>query len=167
MNGEAVVDEIECPVCCCDIPQSRRITTKCGHDFCSDCMYEWLSRKQTCPICRTNNPLQHLHMPQESGLMELGHCTIARNGRVLSRSGNKMVVRTPDALMTIIRGKTVLQFKRKHITNVQLDQSRSRVIIHSISAPKLCKPSCIVAEYVLYPEMMLAFARFIQEWWLN
>jgi hypothetical protein len=163
----AIVDEIECPVCLSDIPQSRRVTTKCGHHFCSGCIYEWMSRKQICPLCRTADPLQYLQLAQESGLIELGQCAISRNGKLISRSGMRMVVRTPDTLLTIIQGKTVLQFKRQHIANIRLDQSRSRVIVHHISTPKLCKPSCIVVEYILYPEVMHAFARFIYGWWLT
>ena len=170
MNTEtarAVIGEIQCPVCLEDIPQSRHITTKCGHHFCCGCIYEWVSRKRICPLCRTPEPLQHLRIPMVSGLIELGETAIARNGRVISRSGERMVVRTPDALLTIIRGKTVLRFKKRQVTNVRIDPSRSRVLMQSISPATLCRPACIVAEYILDPSILHAFARFVHEWWLN
>ena len=166
-TARAVIDEIQCPICLEDIPGSRRVATKCNHHFCSECIYEWVSRKKICPLCRAPDPLQHLRVPMVSGLIELGQSAIARNGRVLSRSGARMVVRTPDALLTIIRGKTILRFKRHQVTNVRIDPSRSRILVQSISAPKLCRPSCIVAEYILDPSILHPFARFIHEWWLN
>ena len=170
MNSDAVgafVNEIQCPVCLEDIPQSRHITTKCGHHFCSGCIYEWVSRKRICPLCRAPDPLQHLRVPMVSGLIELGQAAIARNGRVITRSGAKMVVRTPDTLLTIIRGKTVLRFKRRNIANIRIDLPRCRILIHSISTPKFCQPACVIAEYILDPSLIHAFAIFVQEWWRN
>ena len=76
-----------------------------------------------------------------------------------------MVVRTPDALITIIRGKTAIRLKKQDITDIRFDLSRSRVVIHSVSPPQLCRPSCIVAEYILDPDILHTFVIFIHEWW--
>ena len=162
-----VVDELQCPICLNDIPSGHRVTTKCGHGFCSECIYEWVSRKKICPLCRAPDPLQHLRVPMVSGLIELGQTAIARNGRLLSRSGARIVVRTPETLLTIIRGKTVLRFKRRQVTNVRIDPSRSRILIQSVSTPTLCRPACTIVEYILDPGILHAFARFVHEWWLN
>jgi len=49
----AAAREEEDNVCtiCHDEP-SRPIRLRCGHIFCEDCVYEWLQREQTCPLCR-------------------------------------------------------------------------------------------------------------------
>ncbi|KAF6766214.1 hypothetical protein DFP72DRAFT_10549 [Ephemerocybe angulata] len=48
-------DEYTCSVCC-DILAAAHIANPCGHSFCGDCGYQWVSvaKKSTCPICRTH-----------------------------------------------------------------------------------------------------------------
>ena len=41
--------EIECPICS-DTKKLIRIT-KCNHEFCSECLKEWLNTNKKCPIC--------------------------------------------------------------------------------------------------------------------
>ena len=33
-------------------PKQAATTRSCGHTFHKQCLWEWLSRKRTCPICR-------------------------------------------------------------------------------------------------------------------
>jgi len=41
-----------CPTCLeLYTPENPKITTKCGHHFHLACIYEWLERSQTCPMC--------------------------------------------------------------------------------------------------------------------
>ena len=35
----------------CSLAENPAIMTKCNHHFHLACIYEWLERKQTCPIC--------------------------------------------------------------------------------------------------------------------
>jgi len=35
----------------CLIAENPAITTRCNHRFHLACIYEWLERSQTCPIC--------------------------------------------------------------------------------------------------------------------
>ena len=39
-----------CPVCLNHITRPR--VTPCNHEFCSECLDTWLTRKLTCPLCR-------------------------------------------------------------------------------------------------------------------
>lgn len=32
-------------------PENPKITTKCSHHFHLGCIYEWLERSESCPIC--------------------------------------------------------------------------------------------------------------------
>lgn len=41
-----------CPTCLeLYTPENPKIVTKCGHHFHLACIYEWLERSQTCPVC--------------------------------------------------------------------------------------------------------------------
>lgn len=40
---------ITCPICKEEVEQIRN--TKCNHDFCLECLSEWLRENKTCPIC--------------------------------------------------------------------------------------------------------------------
>lgn len=39
--------------CECIVAENPKIRTKCNHYFHLACIYEWMERKQTCPICDT------------------------------------------------------------------------------------------------------------------
>lgn len=41
-----------CPTCLEEYTKENpKIETKCGHAFHLSCIYEWLERKPTCPVC--------------------------------------------------------------------------------------------------------------------
>ncbi|GMY26667.1 E3 ubiquitin-protein ligase At3g02290-like [Fagus crenata] len=45
-------DEDVCPTCLDEYtPENPKITTKCSHHFHLGCIYEWLERSESCPIC--------------------------------------------------------------------------------------------------------------------
>lgn len=45
-------DEDVCPTCLDDYTsENPRITMKCSHHFHLGCIYEWMERSDTCPIC--------------------------------------------------------------------------------------------------------------------
>jgi len=43
----------ECPICMDTLGQLGSSTTKCGHKFCTPCFVKTVTRKNTCPMCRT------------------------------------------------------------------------------------------------------------------
>lgn len=45
--------QIECCICFEEIGSKNNCVTPCGHSFCFNCVTQALSRKNTCPICRT------------------------------------------------------------------------------------------------------------------
>ncbi|KAG7611166.1 Zinc finger RING-type [Arabidopsis suecica] len=45
-------DEDICPTCLDDYtPENPKIITKCSHHFHLSCIYEWMERSETCPVC--------------------------------------------------------------------------------------------------------------------
>lgn len=41
-----------CPTCLDDYtPENPKIITKCSHHFHLSCIYEWMERSETCPVC--------------------------------------------------------------------------------------------------------------------
>jgi len=49
---QANIEEIpeECVIC--QAPPEEPVTLTCGHVFCYQCAYQWLSEHSTCPLCR-------------------------------------------------------------------------------------------------------------------
>lgn len=49
---------------CCQLEsggaENPKIWTKCGHHYHLACIYEWLERKQTCPLCETTMSFEEL-----------------------------------------------------------------------------------------------------------
>ena len=45
------VNTIDCPICGDKFEIVRR--TACSHDFCFNCLNEWIKENKTCPICTT------------------------------------------------------------------------------------------------------------------
>lgn len=45
-------DEDVCPTCLEEYtPENPKIVTKCSHHYHLSCIYEWLERSETCPVC--------------------------------------------------------------------------------------------------------------------
>ncbi|GMH01803.1 hypothetical protein Nepgr_003642 [Nepenthes gracilis] len=45
-------DEEVCPTCLEEfIPENPQIVTECSHHFHLGCIYEWMERSETCPLC--------------------------------------------------------------------------------------------------------------------
>ncbi|KAH7548494.1 hypothetical protein JRO89_XS14G0142800 [Xanthoceras sorbifolium] len=53
----SVEDEDVCPTCLDDYtPENPKIETRCSHHFHLGCIYEWLERSESCPICGKSGP---------------------------------------------------------------------------------------------------------------
>jgi len=44
--------EKQCSVCYTDLDLKNTVITPCNHAYCSGCFFKWLSRKETCALCR-------------------------------------------------------------------------------------------------------------------
>ncbi|EFN55547.1 hypothetical protein CHLNCDRAFT_18021, partial [Chlorella variabilis] len=47
-----VEDEDICPTCLDPYTEDNpKVLTRCNHHFHLPCLYEWLERSETCPVC--------------------------------------------------------------------------------------------------------------------
>jgi hypothetical protein len=47
-------DDDFCPTCLEDYTaENPKIWTQCGHHFHMPCIFEWMERKDTCPMCES------------------------------------------------------------------------------------------------------------------
>lgn len=54
-NSKKTYSKSGCPVCFENILVNP-VETLCGHTFCKECLNSWLSRENSCPMCRKFNP---------------------------------------------------------------------------------------------------------------
>lgn len=52
-NPDPPEKELLCSICL-DTFNDNYVSTKCGHYYHQDCIYEWLSQKIICPNCKNN-----------------------------------------------------------------------------------------------------------------
>jgi hypothetical protein len=62
------VFQMNCPICFNQFPTEEMMITQCAHQFCQECLQEWLSSHDTCPICR--------FQLQEDEIIETNHQNI-------------------------------------------------------------------------------------------
>ncbi|PCH33389.1 hypothetical protein WOLCODRAFT_21979 [Wolfiporia cocos MD-104 SS10] len=49
-------EDLSCPICC-DIVAAAYMSNPCGHTFCGNCAWVWVSKNRrtpTCAVCRAN-----------------------------------------------------------------------------------------------------------------
>jgi len=44
---------IICPICTEDLENKNQFKLLCGHIYHTECIYSWILRKRSCPICRS------------------------------------------------------------------------------------------------------------------
>ena len=49
-----VIEATECPICMETLEKTNYASTKCGHQFCLDCLIRHVGNKANCPICRAD-----------------------------------------------------------------------------------------------------------------
>jgi len=54
-----VIEAETCPICMETLEKTNYASTKCGHQFCLDCLIRHVGNKANCPICRADvgNPV--------------------------------------------------------------------------------------------------------------
>ncbi|KAJ7042585.1 hypothetical protein C8F04DRAFT_1076419 [Mycena alexandri] len=88
-------EELTCPICC-DIFVATHLLSPCGHSFCGDCAWQWVTknRKTACPVCR--GPLACPSMIPNISMdktvdTHIGMLTQGHNGEAGWRTGGKML----------------------------------------------------------------------------
>lgn len=84
-------DEI-CPICLLIVLNIDRFTLGCSHVFCKACIFEWLKKKRSCPVCRA------IPLEQEIDL----ELTAPADGRVYDDSGLPMDWTEEEAIFDLV-----------------------------------------------------------------
>eukprot|EP00468_Gymnochlora_sp_CCMP2014_P009355 CAMPEP_0167750646 /NCGR_PEP_ID=MMETSP0110_2-20121227/6110_1 /TAXON_ID=629695 /ORGANISM="Gymnochlora sp., Strain CCMP2014" /LENGTH=2188 /DNA_ID=CAMNT_0007635997 /DNA_START=92 /DNA_END=6658 /DNA_ORIENTATION=- len=64
----------ECPICKAEF--NNPAVAPCGHQFCFDCVNDWLKRKKCCPQCRKKLRIEELVIIKDDTKQELKNATI-------------------------------------------------------------------------------------------
>ena len=51
LTSNEIPDETLCVICQEDLKNNARML-KCSHLYCNNCIYEWLKKTKTCPLCK-------------------------------------------------------------------------------------------------------------------
>lgn len=70
-----------CTICCSD-KVDPVILTNCNHEFCYDCMMQWISRSPNCPICRTVAPATTIRKIVDDSVIQADNFVQVRSERV-------------------------------------------------------------------------------------
>lgn len=63
----------ECPICY--DAMTNPVQLSCDHLFCEACVFEWLDRERTCPLCRADVSMGHNPVPYVSRLyLKINYC---------------------------------------------------------------------------------------------
>ena len=134
--------EKQCAVCYTDLDLKNTVVTPCNHAYCNGCFFKWLSRKETCALCRApllSNALVEERLEElqdvQSELMESYHAhrVIKRDlkrkrkkMRHLSDDVNSLMAR--QARMRLLLDKTKLAceetVKRNNVVQEALKHQR-------------------------------------------
>ena len=53
-TSTTVIEADTCPICMETLEKTNYASTKCGHQFCLDCLIRHVGNKANCPICRAD-----------------------------------------------------------------------------------------------------------------
>ena len=57
----------DCPICGDRLEENPITVLQCGHRFCTSCIDQWFSRRQTCPLCRAGPDSDRPYDDDEEG----------------------------------------------------------------------------------------------------
>lgn len=72
LNKKILLEKEECPICITILNQMNFIITDCGHAFCRECIFKYVTTDQEiCPICRAKYTYDDLIKPFSAKEVEL------------------------------------------------------------------------------------------------
>lgn len=92
-------EEDTCPICLF-VLKANRFCLGCSHVFCKPCIFEWLKKKRSCPICRAVPSEQEIDFS----------LTAPPDGRVYDDSGLPMDWTEEEAIFDLVESLHVPTF---------------------------------------------------------
>lgn len=87
----------ECVICMQKIKD--KVLTPCNHEFCRECIYQWVVKKHNCPLCR-----MYLNIKSISGRVTRTTTALARVYDAIERftDGPKTLERMKDVFRVVL-----------------------------------------------------------------
>ena len=87
----------ECVICMQKIKD--KVLTPCNHEFCRECIYQWVVKKHNCPLCR-----MYLNIKSISGRVTRTTSALARVYDAIERftNGPKTLERMKEVLRVVL-----------------------------------------------------------------
>ena len=87
----------ECVICMQKIKD--KVLTPCNHEFCRECIYQWVVKKHNCPLCR-----MYLNIKSISGRVTRTTAALARVYDAIERftNGPKTLERMKDVFRVVL-----------------------------------------------------------------
>ena len=119
-------------------PENPQIITKCSHHFHLSCIYEWMERSDTCPICGKVGDfvLQTLYIPTKKCIMSA--CLTAR---IICWDCRKWSsARAPERYFHAGRiGKS----GKKYLQHGMLEPVNNTVVLCCLKPVSFSRPTCV------------------------
>jgi hypothetical protein len=96
-----------CPICINNI--NNICITECNHIFCIDCILNWLSKKNTCPLCRTEINIEKLLIDIDKNIQKIN--ILIERIKELLKLNKKIVIYTIN--------KKYMLYIKLHINNIE------------------------------------------------
>ena len=96
----------ECVICMQKIKD--KVLTPCNHEFCRECIYQWVVKKHNCPLCR-----MYLNIKSISGRVTRTTSALARVYDAIERftNGPKTLERMKDVFRVVLMKNNEIKVK--------------------------------------------------------
>ena len=85
-----------------------KVLTPCNHEFCRECIYQWVVKKHNCPLCR-----QYLNVKSLTGRITRSTAALTRIYNAIERftEGPKTLERMIDVFSVVLMKKNEIILK--------------------------------------------------------
>ena len=150
-------DNDECGICYTELDNKNTVVTKCNHMFCTECFFKWLSRKETCALCRYVLLSDAKVEERESELQDI-HSELTNNYIYLGVLKKNIKKREDNLKRLVNDSKSIMnrQIRMRHL----LEQTR-------ITCDNLLSQSLIIKETIKNQNNSVRMLKEYKKEWIN
>ena len=79
MDQGSIIETTDCAICLNILQETNRTILRCGHQFCTECIFTSMRRSNNCPLCRQNIIEEGRHRDEERIHQENNYVTITNS----------------------------------------------------------------------------------------